>query len=79
MRCPARFPSDFGDRVQEATPEIPAGLWERTPDLAQMAIGQNDVSASPLQMALVAAAVANNGQILSPHVVLNVKDSKERS
>jgi penicillin-binding protein A len=45
------------------------------PKLAQSAFGQNDVQASPLQMALVAAAVANNGVIMVPHVVREVRDS----
>jgi peptidoglycan glycosyltransferase len=45
------------------------------PKLAQSAFGQNDVQASPLQMALVAAAVANNGVIMAPHVVREVRDS----
>jgi peptidoglycan glycosyltransferase len=41
--------------------------------LAQTAIGQNDVAATPLQMALVAAAVANEGRIMEPHVVDRVE------
>ena len=34
--------------------------------LAQSSIGQNDVTATPLQMALVAAGVANGGEIMTP-------------
>jgi peptidoglycan glycosyltransferase len=45
------------------------------PKLAQSAFGQNDVQASPLQMALVAAAVANSGVIMTPHVVREIRDS----
>ena len=45
------------------------------PALAQSAIGQNDVAATPLQMALVAAGIANDGVILEPHVVDEVRDS----
>ena len=58
------------------TPEVPAGVYENTPALAQASIGQNDVSATPLQMALVAAAIANNGEIMEPHVVSQVKDRR---
>jgi peptidoglycan glycosyltransferase len=45
-----------------------------TPALAQSAIGQNDVAATPLQMAMVAAAVANEGTIMVPHVVHDIRD-----
>ena len=37
--------------------------------VAQNAIGQRDVRATALQMALVAAAVANGGEIMIPHLV----------
>lgn len=72
----SRFPTDFGGIVNNPTPEIPAGTFENTPALAQSAIGQNDVSATPLQMALVAAAVANGGQVPTPHVMQSVQDSE---
>lgn len=42
--------------------------------LARASIGQGDVSASPLQMALVAAAVANDGVLMAPHVLDRVTD-----
>jgi penicillin-binding protein 2 len=38
-------------------------------DSANMAIGQGFVQASPLQMALMAAAVANGGYMVRPHVL----------
>ena len=41
---------------------FPTDFTRNTPALAQSAIGQNDVSATPLQMAMVAAAVANERQ-----------------
>ncbi|MEN3273022.1 MAG: penicillin-binding protein, partial [Actinomycetota bacterium] len=37
---------------------------------------QNAVSATPLQMALMAAAVANGGVIMKPHVMSEVRDSE---
>ena len=43
-----------------------------TPKLAQSAIGQNDVQATPLQMALVAAAIANDGSMMAPYLVEKV-------
>jgi peptidoglycan glycosyltransferase len=39
------------------------------PATAQSAIGQRDVQATPLQMALVAAVIANDGVLVRPYVV----------
>ena len=68
------FPTDYGAEIRSPSVEIPAGVFENTPLLAQAAIGQNDVAATPLQMALVAAAVANDGQIMQPYVVQEVRN-----
>jgi peptidoglycan glycosyltransferase len=65
------YPTDFGEIVRE--PEGAAPIYEDTPALAQTAIGQNDVAATPLQMALVAAGVANEGRIMVPHVMAEVQ------
>ena len=69
------FPVDYGSVVSNSSDEIPAGVYENTPALAQAAIGQFEVQSSPLQMALVAASVANGGVVPSPHVVDRVEDS----
>lgn len=42
------------------------------PGVAQSAIGQRDVRATPLQLALLAAAVANEGVIMQPYLVARV-------
>lgn len=70
---PARsaYPTDFGSVVSR--PEGSAPVYEDTPKLAQTAIGQNDVRATPLQMALVAAGVGNRGEIMTPHVMSEVR------
>ena len=52
-------------------PEIPD---DRAPERAKAAIGQQDVVATPLQMALVAAGVANGGEVLRPRLVREVID-----
>lgn len=65
------YPTDFGDVVED--PEGQAPIVDDTPALAQTAIGQNDVAATPLQMALVAAGVANEGRIMVPHVMGEVQ------
>ena len=44
------------------------------PALASTAFGQGELSVTPLQMALVAAAVANDGVVPTPYVVAAVKD-----
>lgn len=70
---PARslYPTDFGKVVERPPGRAP--VYEDTPRLAQTAIGQNDVRATPLQMALVAAGVANRGSIMVPHVMSEIR------
>jgi penicillin-binding protein 2 len=46
-------------------------LW-RGGDALNMSIGQGDVGATPLQMALGYAAIANGGKVLRPHVGLKI-------
>jgi penicillin-binding protein A len=41
--------------------------------LALSAIGQFDVAASPLQMAMVSAAIANDGELMDPFIVSRVQ------
>jgi peptidoglycan glycosyltransferase len=43
------------------------------PQAAQSAIGQFDVRATPLQMALVAAGIANGGTIMEPYLIAEVQ------
>src|SRR5690606_30813517 len=64
------YPTDFGAVVSE--PEGKAPVYENTPALAQTGIGQNDVAATPLQMALVAAGVANEARVMVPHVMQEI-------
>ena len=59
------------------------GGWNRRPDSrrlartlagqARAAFGQEEVRATPLQMALVAAAIAHDGTIMTPHVVAGLR------
>lgn len=75
----SNFPTDYGELVQSPSDESPAGVYENTPALAQASIGQNEVAATPLQMALVAAAVANDGVLMKPHVVSEIRDVRGRA
>src|SRR4029450_5524154 len=56
-----------------------AGVASKFPDqldeaqLALSSIGQYDVAASPLQMAMVTAAIANDGVLMDPYVVSMVQ------
>jgi len=43
------------------------------PSLAQSSIGQRDVRMTPLQGAMIAAAVANNGSLMKPYLVKEVQ------
>ena len=43
------------------------------PQTAQSAIGQFDVAATPLQMAMVSAAIANDGKLMRPYLVERVR------
>jgi penicillin-binding protein A len=67
---PRPLPSTFPTEV-EGTP-----LAQNPAIVAQLAIGLNDVRATPLQMAMVASAVANGGEIMTPHVVREVRDDQ---
>jgi penicillin-binding protein 2 len=44
----------------------------------QLAVGQTDLQANPLQMAVVYAALANGGDVVRPHVGLRVEDPQGR-
>ncbi len=43
------------------------------PQLAQSGIGQYEVAVTPLQMAMVAAGIANDGSVMTPYVVRTVR------
>jgi penicillin-binding protein A len=70
---PFDLPPSEGGPVESVFPDIPENSL---PLLAQASIGQQDVQATPLQMALVASAVANGGTIMTPHVVREVRDDE---
>lgn len=48
-------------------------------DVGRMGIGQDKLEVTPLQMAQVAAAVANRGRLMVPHLTQRVVDSEGRT
>lgn len=66
-------PLDMPDGVRSV---FPSNVGNDPPKLAMSSIGQNDVQATPLEMALVAAGVANGGTIMKPHLVSQVRNDQ---
>ena len=48
-------------------------------DVGRMAIGQDKLTVTPLQMAMVAAAVANHGTLMRPHIGSRIVDPDGRT
>ncbi|MBC9711894.1 penicillin-binding protein 2 [Streptomyces sp. TRM66268-LWL] len=68
----------FNDEKQDMPVRASESLYPSDMDKAQTAlsgIGQFDVTATPLQMAMVSAAIANGGKLVDPHMVSQVTDS----
>jgi cell division protein FtsI/penicillin-binding protein 2 len=68
----------FDDASQDVPVRAYESVYPKDMDKAQTAlsgIGQFDVTATPLQMAMVSAAIANGGKLVSPHMVSQITDS----
>ncbi|MCR6688520.1 penicillin-binding protein 2 [Cellulomonas sp.] len=65
------FGQDLTIPMSVADSRFPAA--PNQPQTAQSAIGQFDVAATPLQMAMVSAAIANDGRLMTPYVVERVR------
>ncbi|MFF7354562.1 MULTISPECIES: peptidoglycan D,D-transpeptidase FtsI family protein [Streptomyces] len=68
----------FNDDKLDVPVRAYASVYPSGMDKAQTAlsgIGQFDVTATPLQMAMVSAAIANGGKLVSPHMVSQITDS----
>lgn len=64
------------DMPAPARSAFPTDVTKNPPKLAQSSIGQNDVAATPMQMAMVASAIANGGTIMKPHLMTQIRDSQ---
>ncbi len=66
------FNSDYLDDIApQAQSVFPDGMDQA--QTAQAGIGQYEVSATPLQMAMVAAGIANDGVVMKPYLVNEVQ------
>ena len=71
-------PIDLPYAAQSTFPPA-ASFTQDLPGLAFSAIGQQSVQATPLQMALVAGAVADGGTIMTPHVLSHITNSQNQT
>ncbi|MEU9241857.1 penicillin-binding transpeptidase domain-containing protein [Streptomyces shenzhenensis] len=68
----------FNDDKLDVPVRAYASVYPSGMDKAQTGlsgIGQFDVTATPLQMAMVSAVIANGGRLVSPHMVSQITDS----
>jgi peptidoglycan glycosyltransferase len=58
--------------ISPAGKDYPAGSQDE--DIGRIGIGQGGLAVTPLQMAMVASAVADNGKLMTPHLVSRITD-----
>lgn len=79
----ARYAAAFGIgeqapwRLGGASGSFPEPDTMDTAHVAQASFGQGEVLTTPLQMALVAAGIANGGRIMAPYLVAEVRDYRQ--
>ncbi|MFD7133119.1 peptidoglycan D,D-transpeptidase FtsI family protein [Streptomyces sp. NPDC059894] len=67
----------FNDETQDVPVRAYPSVYPSDMDESSTAltgIGQYDVTATPLQMAMVSAAIANGGKLVAPHMVAQITD-----
>jgi peptidoglycan glycosyltransferase len=72
-------PLDVAPGAVDSVGPPPGSFQQNQPLFAFAGIGQGDVAVTPLQMALSAAAVANNGQIVQPHAAERITDGDDNT
>ena len=68
------FGQDLTIPLKVATSKFPTETNQ--PQLAQSSIGQFDVQATPLQIAMVAAGIANDGVVMRPNIIRRVQTAQ---
>jgi peptidoglycan glycosyltransferase len=67
-------PLDLEPGAVASTGPTPGTFATDNPSFALSGIGQDGVATTPLQMAMVAGAVANGGVVMTPHVAERIED-----
>jgi peptidoglycan glycosyltransferase len=75
---PRQNGSGIDPSIVASTGPLPGSFDHNQPKFMQDAIGQNQVAVTPMEMALVAEAIADQGEILQPHVVDCVLDPNDK-
>jgi peptidoglycan glycosyltransferase len=80
----AKPPLDFPpDELNASRPYSPRGRayppGSPNEDIGRIGIGQGGLQVTPLQMAMVASAVANGGKLLAPHLATRAVDQTGRT
>jgi peptidoglycan glycosyltransferase len=57
---------------------VPSYFTDRQPQLAFSAIGLDNVLTNPLHLALISASIANDGQMMQPRLITEVRDPTGR-
>jgi penicillin-binding protein A len=76
---PAKEMSASGEYLQEHHRERLLAPTSPLVDVGRMGIGQDKLQVTPLQMAEVAAAVANRGRLMVPHLTERIVDPEGRT
>lgn len=79
QRPPLDYPADemlaSGERLNGKLLPVQSDLV----DVGRMAIGQDKLAVTPMQMAMVVAAVANGGKLMAPHLTDRIVDPDGRT
>ncbi len=73
------YPADEMSASGEHSGERIVAPTSPSVDVGRLGIGQDKLAVTPLQMAEVAAAVANHGRLMAPHLLQRVVDSEGRT
>jgi peptidoglycan glycosyltransferase len=76
---PLDFPPSQMDSSKPYGPHGPIPPGSPNQDIGRIAIGQGGLLVTPMQMAMVAAAVANGGRLMKPHFMSKIVDRDGRT
>lgn len=69
------FDEDFQIPMDVTASHFPTDDQLNASNIADVSIGQGELKATPLQMAMVSAAIANDGVLMEPYTVETIRDS----